>query len=87
MFSLDEVEVLGVERNGSQDPDAAAETWPCPACGDRSSVRDAYEVRVRNRSGKPMERSVLVCRSCLFAANREPWLEGLPADDLKPQGA
>lgn len=58
------IEVLGVTECALDVSAAASREWPCPACGDHQPVDHAWAMKVRNRSGRPMERAVVVCNGC-----------------------
>lgn len=65
-FHLADVVILGAARFGGPRPLGTTQ-WPCPSCGERRPIEGGYALKVRNRTGEPMERAVLVCAACAEA--------------------
>lgn len=62
-FDLAETVIVGAARFAGPRPLGTTE-WPCPSCGERRPIERGYALKVRNRTGNPMERAVLVCADC-----------------------
>ena len=63
-LDLKAIDVLGVAECHLALSDVASHEWPCPACGHSQALRQAWARKVRNRTGRPMERAVVVCDGC-----------------------
>lgn len=63
-LDLDEVMALSAARFVTPSPAPDDGSWPCPGCGERTPVSDAWKMRIRNRVGAPQERFVVVCSGC-----------------------
>lgn len=61
LSELDVIEAVPV----SIDRADAETLWPCPYCDRRRRLDRASSVRVRNRTGRPSQRWVLMCNVCV----------------------
>lgn len=66
-LDLTSIDVIGVAECALDVRAPSAHDWPCPACGLHRPVDRAWALKIRNRTGAPMQRAIVVCDDC-FAA-------------------